>query len=110
MADRDPAALRSRVSAGETHRRDELVTYLRPAFIWESRFVGMQAQRAMPHVGVPRSDHAPLTVAFGDRHPRIELLARLVKETREFGGITAAQKTLARDAQRLSRARHQALR
>ena len=33
VADRHPAALSSRVGAGEAHRRDEFLTYLRPPFV-----------------------------------------------------------------------------
>ena len=61
----------------------------------------------MPHVRLPRSDRAPVTVALGDRHPRTEVLARLVQEASQRRGVTGAQQTLARDPQRLRRARHQ---
>ena len=87
VADRHPPALRPGVGAGETHRNHEFLTDLRPPLIRKIRFVGMQAQRAMPHVRVTRPDHAPLTVALGDLHPRTEPLARLVQEACELAGV-----------------------
>jgi hypothetical protein len=71
VTDSDPPALCRRLLAGEPHLADELPADLTPPLVREVRLGGMQCQRAMPHVRVPRRHDPPVLVAFASRTARV---------------------------------------
>ena len=99
VADGYPPALRPRVGAGEAHAGDELVADLTPSLIRQRGLVGVQAQRAVPHVSIAGSDQAALVITLGDRYPGSELLTGLIEKPRQRRRVALAQHTLSSDPQ-----------
>ena len=99
VADGYPSALRPGVGASEAHAGDELVADLTPLLIRQRGFVGVQAQRAVPHVSVAGSGQAALVITLGDRYPGSELLTGLIEKPGQRRRVALAQHTLSSDPQ-----------